>query len=418
MQKLRGIFVLFVLLSGTFSTNFIFADDVTNSDGNPSDQVTRTINVVTNDDVLPFSSGTVISSSSSTSTVLSFSSATVVSTSSTTTTSGTPVTFDFYEANDGIVPLTSPSVSSSSSLCNPVFVSGDSNNNGVLDPSEQWHFTCDVVSNTPSIFDIILTGFGIDPDGNIITWPGDPEERIIATIEIINPDLSSTDHYLGYKVKETKHTDKFKKFTVTLSDQFEDAALYKVEKPERLYNLVEKNTEGISDEITHLVGYKIKAPKGEPKFEKVTNVLVTNQFGNIIVDVKKPELLLVPSAMDHLTIPDDIAPAINHYKCYDVKETKGTPKFEKREVTISDPTFGESKTFEVKKPKQLCTPVDKNGEGIIDEENHLLCYDLKKIKGESKFKKRNVFTNNQFEPEDLEVKKEHQLCVPSIKTLP
>jgi len=100
------------------------------------------------------------------------------------------------------------------------------------------------------------------------------------------------------------------------------------------------------------------------------------------------------------------------------QETKGTPKFEKRKVTISDPTFGESNTFEVKKPKQLCTPVDKNGEGIIDEENHLLCYDLKKIKGESKFKKRNVFTNNQFEPEDLEVKKEHQLCVPSIKTLP
>jgi hypothetical protein len=40
------------------------------------------------------------------------------------------------------------------------------------------------------------------------------------------------------------------------------------------------------------------------------------------------------------------------------------------------------------------------------------------MKDDPKFEKRNVFTNNQFGPEDLEVKKQKQLCVPSIKTLP
>ena len=231
-------------------------------------------------------------------------------------------------------------------------------------------------------------------------------------------ESAAADHYLGYKVKETKHTDKFEKITVILSDQFETDAAYIVEKPVRLYNPVDKNGEGISDEITHLLGYKIKAPKDQPKFETVTNVLVTNQFGDIIVDVKKPKLLLVPSLKDLTAIPDMPNPiTINHYKCYDVKETEDTPKFEKREVTLSDPNFGETKVFEVKKPKHLCVPVDKNGEGIVDEENHLMCYDLKKIKDQPKFEKRNVFTNNQFEPEDLEVKKEHQLCVPSVKTL-
>ncbi len=140
------------------------------------------------DDVLPFDRS-VVTTSSRTSTILSFDSATIISTSSTTTTIGTPVTFDFYETNDGDVPLTSPSVSSSSSLCEPVFVSGDTNVNGILDSGEQWHYTCDVVSDTPSIFDIILTGFGIAPDDTIITWPDDPEERIIATVEIINPAI-------------------------------------------------------------------------------------------------------------------------------------------------------------------------------------------------------------------------------------
>lgn len=231
-------------------------------------------------------------------------------------------------------------------------------------------------------------------------------------------ESAAADHYLGYKVKETKHTDKFEKITVILSDQFETDAAYIVEKPVRLYNPVDKNGEGIFDEFTHLLGYKIKAPEDQPKFETVTNVLVTNQFGDIIVDVKKPKLLLVPSLKDLTAIPDMPNPiTINHYKCYDVKVTEDTPKFEKREVTLSDPNFGETKVFEVKKPKHLCVPVDKEGEGIIDPENHLMCYDLKKIKDQPKFEKRNVFTNNQFEPEDLEVKKEHQLCVPSVKTL-
>ena len=227
----------------------------------------------------------------------------------------------------------------------------------------------------------------------------------------------TTEHYLSYKVKETKHTDKFQKFTVTLSDQFESDSIYTVEKPEILFNPVDKNKEGIIDEMTHLLGYKIKAPKGE-KFETVSNVLIKNQFGDIIVDVKKPKLLLVPSSKDLTGTPDELdSITVNHYKCYDAKETKGTPKFVKRQVTLSDPNFGETKVFEVKKPKQLCTPVDKSGEGIIDAENHLLCYDLKTIKGEPKFKKINVFTNNQFEPEDLEMEKEHQLCVSSTKEI-
>ena len=61
----------------------------------------------------------------------------------------------------------------------------------------------------------------------------------------------------------------------------------------------------------------------------------------------------------------------------------------------------------------LCTPVDKDGEGIVDQENHLMCYDVKKLKGDPKFEKRNVFTNNQFGPDELKVEKQEELCVPS-----
>ena len=247
--------------------------------------------------------------------------------------------------------------------------------------------------------------------------------KLVHTIPIPTGPISA-DHYLGYDAKRPKDEPKFEKFTVELSDQFEmEPTEYTVEKPDRLYNPVQKTHDGtttdIIDDESHYVGYKIKTSKGEPKFEKVTNVLVQNQFGDIIVDVKKPKLLLVPSAKDHFTTPDllDLPITVNHFKCYDVKESEGTPKFEKLIVLLDDPNFGITQEFEVKKPKMLCTPVDKNGEGIVDPENHLMCYDIKKLMDDPKFEKLSVFTNNQFGPEDLEVKKQKELCVPFVKIL-
>ena len=60
----------------------------------------------------------------------------------------------------------------------------------------------------------------------------------------------------------------------------------------------------------------------------------------------------------------------------------------------------------------LCNPVDKNGEGINDPDNHLMCYEIK-----DKFKQKNIHTHDQFGPETLDTKKIKELCVPSEKSL-
>ncbi len=227
------------------------------------------------------------------------------------------------------------------------------------------------------------------------------------------------DHYLGYNTKvkhhddhDDKHDDKYKKLQVTLVDEFAGKVEYDVKKLKKLYNPVAKNGEPIANNISHLVSYDIKKSHGEPKFKGIKNILVTNQFGELTVDIKKVKVLLVPSSKDHFAVPDPLDPIeINHFKCYDAKVSKHTPKFEKRNVDLVD-QFG-SLTMEVKKQKMLCSPVDKNDEGIVNDENYVMCYDLKKIKGEPKFKKINVFTNNQFGPEELQAKKPKTLCVPS-----
>ena len=240
--------------------------------------------------------------------------------------------------------------------------------------------------------------------------------------EIILPSnkefsCAAADHYLGYDTKLVHNhgDDDHSKTQITLDDIFSGTVQYDVKKLDSLYNPVDKNNEGISDENSHLVSYDIKESKGESKFKKIEDVLVTNQFGDLTVDITNPKTLMVPSFKDHFEIPDEpINPEINHFKCYDAKESKDTPKFEKRNVSLVD-QFG-NLNMEVYKPKTLCSPVDKNDEGVIDEENFLMCYDLKEIKGEPKFEKVSVFTNNQFGPEELEAKKPKQLCVPSTIT--
>ena len=101
-------------------------------------------------------------------------------------------------------------------------------------------------------------------------------------------------------------------------------------------------------------------------------------------------------------------PRPDHYSCYKVKELSVLPPlflYLKDQFTEEDDVF-------VKKTREICAPVDKNGEGITDPRTHLVCYEVKpKEKAEAL-----VFVTNQFGEQELEVRsKMKRLCVPSLK---
>ena len=105
---------------------------------------------------------------------------------------------------------------------------------------------------------------------------------------------------------------------------------------------------------------------------------------------------------------------------YKVRRTKSTPMFEKQEVTLTD-QFESDVLFEVKKSKELYHPADKNGEGIIDPDTHLVGYEIKRAKTDPPQPKHAERTNievvNQFGTIFVDTKKPDRLLVPSLKDL-
>jgi hypothetical protein len=249
-------------------------------------------------------------------------------------------------------------------------------------------------------------------DGTSCTGPDSCQGGVCTGVP--NAD-SCADDFLCYKVKPSTP---FARMSVSLADQFESATA-EVRKLKNLCTPADKNAEGVSDNTTHLVAYQIKSAI---RHVRRTNVQVDNQIGTIRLDTLKADLLLVPSNKNLAADPP--APDLNtinvdHYKCYKVKVTPGTLKLAKGiTVSVGDQFNSPAKVFNLRKPKHLCLPVDKNTEGIKNADAHLLCYTVKGVSGQPKHVRRTgVHINNQFATAVLGTTKESELCIPSIKTL-
>lgn len=100
-------------------------------------------------------------------------------------------------------------------------------------------------------------------------------------------------------------------------------------------------------------------------------------------------------------------PALEHFKCYSVKQLL---PFQKRKVRLAD-QFSSRKAKLVNR-SELCNPAQKNREPFQNRAAHLQCYvtsgpDIQRV----------VAVQNQFGSQRLVVHRARQLCVPSEKRL-
>jgi hypothetical protein len=107
------------------------------------------------------------------------------------------------------------------------------------------------------------------------------------------------------------------------------------------------------------------------------------------------------------------AASLDNYKCYKATDLK-SPKFVTTTLASLDDQFETENGVLVKKPFLLCNPTSKDGEGVQNASDHLLCYKVKPSKLEPRPRVQVV---NQLGTHQLEVNKSFVVCVPSTKTV-
>lgn len=250
------------------------------------------------------------------------------------------------------------------------------------------------------------------------------------------------DHFACYKAKPAKApkgTPPFPAFaptTVTAVDRFStndpnDQHALDLKKRIAVCNPADKNAEdaGAPDHPAHLQSYAAKIAKTKPAQPKVKPGVrtVVSQLGLLKLNVGQVERLLAPAAqvLGIGGTPPLGASEVDHFTCYKAKVAKAKrgerafPKFVPTTVTLTDQLGGPVR-YDLKAPKRLCAPADKNGEdpAAPAHDMHLVCYPAKLTKEkpkQSKFVAQTVSTNDQFGDGVLTAKAFEELCVPSLK---
>jgi hypothetical protein len=143
----------------------------------------------------------------------------------------------------------------------------------------------------------------------------------------------------------------------------------------------------------------------------VTNVQVTNQFGTIALDLVRRKLLLVPTAKNLTAPPGPLPPTVDHFQCYTVRRSAGTPRFTPITGVAATDQFG-AHGLDLRRPKLLCVPASKNDENPSAPGNPqgLLCYTTKQ---RLRFGDQTPFIDNQFLADQVEIVRRIEFCVPS-----
>ena len=130
-----------------------------------------------------------------------------------------------------------------------------------------------------------------------------------------------------------------------------------------------------------------------------------NEFGTTRVKLAKPDRLLVPTAKSLTNYPAPLAVPINHFKCYRLSAARGRVEG----LAITD-QFG-SIGLDIKKPLHLCLAAAVNGEPVPQPNASLLCYLVRGTRplGAPPV----VYTHNQFGQDQYAFYGPRDLCIPS-----
>ena len=224
------------------------------------------------------------------------------------------------------------------------------------------------------------------------------------------------DTFICYQARESRLGERFEPLDVLLDDELDGPGTYTVRAPRALCLAASVDGGVVVDAVTHLESFSVRPTGTTPDHIRRT-ALEVKSLGPLFVDTSKPDRLLVPASMDTqspVTAPLPFAHDVDHYKCYKARITKRSPKYWPKDVQLGIDDELESRAYDIRRPNALCTPVDKNGEGIKDPTRHMMCYQARRAKGEAKHTFAiGVHTATQFGQGQRDTRKVESVCVPA-----
>ena len=223
--------------------------------------------------------------------------------------------------------------------------------------------------------------------------------------------ISSVDPMLCYKAKQSKGTTSFLPAEgLSLSDRFGAITV----DAKRAKTLCEPATIGSApeDPATRLLGLVVKRV-GNPPAPTASDLTVTDALGTLELDLKKPERLLVPSAIGaSLPAPSS---AVDAFSCWKAKTSQGAPKLPKGlRVTASGSLTSPAKTYDVKAVRHLCVATSLNGTPSKNPGAAFVCYRAKPVKGAPKHTKTTAtLVTSSLGGVTLDTTADDTICLPA-----
>lgn len=239
---------------------------------------------------------------------------------------------------------------------------------------------------------------------------------MLAASAAIAEAATLTDHFLAYGTRRAPGGAS-PGGVVSLVDALESGD-FEVRRVADLQVPVDKDGEGVRDPDTNLLRYKIRPVRGALGHLRRVGIPVQDQFGDHLFNTRRAEYLLVPASLDlggPPVPPDPALHDVDHYKCYGIARTAGTAPLPRIEVETVD-RF-QARTLRVVRARQLCLPVDKNGEGIRNPTELLTCYRIRRALGRNHHVARRVYVSDQLGSVVRRTVAENQLCVPGTSPL-
>lgn len=232
---------------------------------------------------------------------------------------------------------------------------------------------------------------------------GDPNNNVTLEFPPLQPPGGVRDPFQCYEV----HRPPFDR-TVTLVDAL-GASTVVVERAKRICAPADVNgaDQTAPSHPGHLTYYTIDQTT---PFTKVKNVDVTSPFGTVTVDLTRPDRLLVPTSKSTTAPPAPLATPPDHFKCYRVSGAQSRID----DITITD-QFG-TIAVDAKRPLHLCLAADKDDEGVPNPGAAMLCYQVRGVRPTTA--PPLVYTDNQFGADQYPIFGPRDLCVPSTVVLP